>query len=829
MDAPTINSISESGAATMLRRSVTADVIARWSPHVQFHQNETYFPLSAEDMFLGSTAFRVTSDETKIQGSDIVIAALDQMATLTTDDWRIQLNPCVVDSSSSCASTTTASRTTTTAATLIPARLATAAATTTAAVTSISSNFVQAPMYVTVKIPTDASFVDIRYSFLFAFNGSQCMRAKLAPAFNFILLTFAGHQGDWEGITVRILPDLATPVTVTTEAHGNDTVWRPEEVEWTKETHVRICSALNSHASYPSTKSSQRDGNTAYIMLENLTLASAIDAFSTSPFVEPQATSARGAKTKEENEHTVVSRMTSAPLEQNNSDADNSSETAASSEADSTTARGAPADDAVSPNNSSVQSSSFDTTTGMGSHLLSLSQPQAAELLSNRISEDKAIQLELIAKTQSLSCGTNRADVQTGATTRMSGVAVTTADITAPSMAETTTLMPDDNNSSATVSTSTTQILSLLAAKLKPRTRQQQQQGQERHRAPTAAAATVSSANHQWCPWDLFESGFNVFRMVGNNAALQPVGEAWAGYGGRMGVYETNGARSVTRLDGAALRFYQAPQAWMDRCVASIASKLVASLRAGRAASGPGQRTDLVVTLPALFDLTSSSATTATSATTMTTTKTTTATIAPPAPLLSSSSALVSSLANLKRYVIHSCIHSDLVLAPSSITPTTITTAMTSAAVSKEPTTSLVLDAFVPGDQRQQWYFIEQAVAQNGTNPAYTYSIVNVNSEQCISIFANREKLYGVGRVTALGPRVRTDAAAMWSLSNMTRITNLNTSVAIRPHIDDSQNLNVLGNGPYGAGAPVATWVWGKGDANETWNIISVEQEAPGA
>jgi hypothetical protein len=46
--------------------------------------------------------------------------------------------------------------------------------------------------------------------------------------------------------------------------------------------------------------------------------------------------------------------------------------------------------------------------------------------------------------------------------------------------------------------------------------------------------------------------------------------------------------------------------------------------------------------------------------------------------------------------------------------------------------------------------------------------------------------------------------------------------VAIRPSADDSQNLNVFGNGPWNPGNAVGTWAWGRGQPNEMWAFIAI-------
>ncbi|HXS68314.1 MAG TPA: Vps62-related protein, partial [Candidatus Polarisedimenticolia bacterium] len=113
-----------------------------------------------------------------------------------------------------------------------------------------SSVLTNVPMYVSVQVPPDKSFVDLNFYFIYAFNGSQTIRG-LEPArhFNAILNDFAKHEGDVEGISVRITPDFSKIVFVRFEAHGDSSYYAPNDVLFDG-SHPRVSCALNSHSSY---------------------------------------------------------------------------------------------------------------------------------------------------------------------------------------------------------------------------------------------------------------------------------------------------------------------------------------------------------------------------------------------------------------------------------------------------------------------------------------------------------------------------------------------------------------------------------------------------
>lgn len=62
------------------------------------------------------------------------------------------------------------------------------------------------------------------------------------------------------------------------------------------------------------------------------------------------------------------------------------------------------------------------------------------------------------------------------------------------------------------------------------------------------------------------------------------------------------------------------------------------------------------------------------------------------------------------------------------------------------------------------------------------------------------------------------DNYSMWSLGP----PGWSAGFAVRPFVDDGQNLNIPGDGPYSAGQTMITYGWGGGASNESWNIDMV-------
>jgi hypothetical protein len=232
---------AESPKAAALRVQVTQAVIAKWSPDVRFHTWERYFPTSAEDLFRGAKAYRVGAKESDRIGGFKEIRTPADLAGLTKE-WRIQFdpgNPKVLGGD----------------------------------VTGTRPNLVvTAPMYVSVQIPADAAYVNLHYGFLFGFNGAQCMRSRIG-SFNYIMQSMAEHEGDWEGVDVRLAPDLGSVVLVSTEAHGDKMSYLPSEMDWTESTHPQLRLGLNSHGVYNGKGKNPED----WIILEDLKAAAVID------------------------------------------------------------------------------------------------------------------------------------------------------------------------------------------------------------------------------------------------------------------------------------------------------------------------------------------------------------------------------------------------------------------------------------------------------------------------------------------------------------------------------------------------------------------------
>ena len=241
--APVRYTAAEAFAGAALRAKVTREVIARWSPDVRFHEFERYFPSSAEAIFKGARAFRVGSRETGRIGADRVINSPADLAGLSAD-WRIQFdpnNPKVLGGD----------------------------------VTGAPPNrVVTAPMYVAVQVAADGSYVNLGYWFLFGFNGPQSMRAHDGTgSFNYTMRTLAEHEGDWEGVTLRLARELDKVIMITTEAHGDRKDYLPGEMDWTETTHPQIRLALNSHGVYNGKGRNAND----WLTLEDLKVASVID------------------------------------------------------------------------------------------------------------------------------------------------------------------------------------------------------------------------------------------------------------------------------------------------------------------------------------------------------------------------------------------------------------------------------------------------------------------------------------------------------------------------------------------------------------------------
>jgi hypothetical protein len=127
---------------------------------------------------------------------------------------------------------------------------------------------VQAPMYVAVQVPTNGEYVDLFFEMVFAFNGPQCFRTDSAFGndFDYYMPDFADHEGDIEGVKIRVDPTFSRIIFVETFAHGTDFAFTypPGDITFWPDvprypsgqilanggTHPIIHSALHSHATY---------------------------------------------------------------------------------------------------------------------------------------------------------------------------------------------------------------------------------------------------------------------------------------------------------------------------------------------------------------------------------------------------------------------------------------------------------------------------------------------------------------------------------------------------------------------------------------------------
>lgn len=120
-----------------------------------------------------------------------------------------------------------------------------------------NANLVTAPMYVCPQVPEDGSFVDFNYFSLWAFNGPQAVWVRtskwnVVSSFDCALPNFAMHEGDVEGVVVRVKPDFSEIIHVAYYAHGDATYYYPNQLLFAdaQQHHPLVHCAIFSHASY---------------------------------------------------------------------------------------------------------------------------------------------------------------------------------------------------------------------------------------------------------------------------------------------------------------------------------------------------------------------------------------------------------------------------------------------------------------------------------------------------------------------------------------------------------------------------------------------------
>jgi hypothetical protein len=124
------------------------------------------------------------------------------------------------------------------------------------------------------------------------------------------------------------------------------------------------------------------------------------------------------------------------------------------------------------------------------------------------------------------------------------------------------------------------------------------------------------------------------------------------------------------------------------------------------------------------------------------------------------------------------------------------------------PDGGLVLDTLRPGDPAQRWYVLQNKHNVNGRLVLDSVSLANVATERLAGMRG------GQGSAITLWHRSVNGGTTRWTIQG-----DRTGNCAIRPLNNSSQNLNVLGNGPYRPGSAVSTWAWGRGQGNETWTI----------
>lgn len=211
-------------------RDIPLQTVADYSPFVHFHDHEKYFPCTIEYALRGASLMQVPlgpdgKPDYSAPGTLIKANPTEQdLGTYDANVYRIDL------------------------------------------VNALQGEGLNGPMYVAIQFDPNKIFVDFSYEFLFGFNGAQVARSYLAGLLSgFVSLPdFGNHQGDIEGVTVRLNWDLTEVLSVRYAGHGHDLVYLPSNVLYDG-THPLVRCALNSHATYNPYSMS----NEEFIELEN--------------------------------------------------------------------------------------------------------------------------------------------------------------------------------------------------------------------------------------------------------------------------------------------------------------------------------------------------------------------------------------------------------------------------------------------------------------------------------------------------------------------------------------------------------------------------------
>ncbi len=210
MSAPGMQRPGSTDPLTVRGMTITMDQVVQFAPIVSLHTAESYLPCSIEYLLSGATLIDDAGGKPPLPNP-----TQQDLYQNAGSNFRV-----VID----------------------PSRLA--------GEPLDAGKSVSAPMYVAVQVPADQSYVDLTFIFLFTYNGAQCTRVKVPFAdFNCIVQHFAEHQGDIEGMTVRVKPDFSAVLQVRYEAHGDSTFYNPSDVAFMNN-HALARLGLDSHASY---------------------------------------------------------------------------------------------------------------------------------------------------------------------------------------------------------------------------------------------------------------------------------------------------------------------------------------------------------------------------------------------------------------------------------------------------------------------------------------------------------------------------------------------------------------------------------------------------
>ncbi|HEX3048835.1 MAG TPA: Vps62-related protein [Bacillota bacterium] len=206
---------------------ITMEQVARFAPVIYFHPQEKYWPCRIEDILNKATL--------KDRNHQVIVPrpTQDHLKEHYNDGSYLDIDPAIF--------------------TGVPP----------------TDGQINVPIYVAVQVPESKSYIDLRFIFLSAYNGPQTARVLVwCNDFNCQLETYAEHQGDIEGMTVRVDPDFQKIQQVIYEAHGEPRVYRTEEVDFEGDTHPIARCAYNSHATYNGKEKKDDD----WITLESYSL-----------------------------------------------------------------------------------------------------------------------------------------------------------------------------------------------------------------------------------------------------------------------------------------------------------------------------------------------------------------------------------------------------------------------------------------------------------------------------------------------------------------------------------------------------------------------------